>query len=146
MDTSIFLAKFWGWYLIIFFLILSLNPKRIQQILSDLKDQKFLILASFLAIIIGLLNILFHNIWTDDWRIIITFIGWLSLLLGLLLFIFPLRTIEWINFINIRFLQVLYVLLFFVGMFLLNMAYGIVLYWYKIHLIYAMIYIMCTLD
>ena len=65
-NTSIFLAKFWGWYLIIFFLILTLNPKRIVQIITDLKDQKFAILAAFIAIIIGLINILLHNIWESN--------------------------------------------------------------------------------
>jgi hypothetical protein len=127
-DTSIFLAKFWGWYLIIFFLILGLNPKRIQQIFEDLKDQKFVIITSFIAIIIGLLNILFHNIWEDSWVLIITLIGYAALFIGLALFVYPARTINWINFINVKFIQVLYMLLFFVGIFLLNMAYGIVLY------------------
>ncbi len=50
MNHSIFLAKFWGWYLIIFFLILSFNPKRIQQIFNDLKDEKFLIIGAFLVL------------------------------------------------------------------------------------------------
>lgn len=127
-NVSIFLAKFWGWYLIIFFLILSLNPKRIQQIFEDLKDQKFVIITSFLGIIIGLINILIHNIWEDSWTLIVTFIGWISLILGLALFIFPVRTIHWINYINVKFFQLLYMLLFFLGIFLLNMAYGIVLY------------------
>ncbi len=127
-NVSIFLAKFWGWYLIIFFLILSLNPKRIQQIFEDLKDQKFVIITSFIGIIIGLINILIHNIWEDSWTLIVTFIGWISLILGLALFIFPVRTIKWINYINVKFFQLLYMLLFFLGIFLLNMAYGIVLY------------------
>ncbi len=127
-NISIFLAKFWGWYSIIFFLILSLNPKRMKQILEDLKDQKFVILISFLAIIIGLLNILFHNIWVNDWRLIITIFGWLALSKGLFLFTFPSRAINWIHVVNIKFIQVLYILLFFIGIFLLNMAYGIVLY------------------
>ena len=127
-DISIFLAKFWGWYFIIFFLILSLNPKRIQQIFEDLKDQKFVIITAFIAIIIGLLNILFHNIWFNDWRLIITLIGWAALFEGLLLFIFPSSTINLITIINVKFIQLLYMLLFFVGVFLLNMDYGIVLY------------------
>jgi hypothetical protein len=125
-NTSTFLAKFWGWYLIIFFLILSFNPKRIVQIIRDLKDQKFVIITSFIAIIIGLLNILFHNIWENNWTVIITLIGWLSLLLGLSLFIFPQRTVNWLNFVNIKFVQLLYMLLFLVGIFLLSMAYGLV--------------------
>ncbi len=82
MDVSFFLAKFWGWYLIVFFLILSLNPKRIKQIFDDLKDEKFLILFAFLAIIVGLINILFHNIWELSYKFIITMIGWLALIEG----------------------------------------------------------------
>ena len=127
MDTSIFLAKFWGWYLLIFFLILSFNPKRIKQIFDDLKDEKFLILTSFIAIIVGLLNILSHNIWEPNWKLIITLIGWQSLLIGLSLFIFPKKTIYWLAYINVKLVQVIYTLLFFIGVFLLNMAYVIVL-------------------
>jgi uncharacterized membrane protein len=127
-ETSIFLAKFWGWYLIIFFLILSFNPKRIVQVIKDLEDQKFVIVISFVAIVIGLLNILFHNIWEDDWRLIVTFIGWIALLIGLSLFIFPKRTVLYLDYLNIKFVQVIYMLLFFVGLFLLNMGYGIVIF------------------
>jgi hypothetical protein len=127
-ETSIFLAKFWGWYLIIFFLILSFNPKRIVQVIKDLEDQKFVIVISFTAIVIGLLNILFHNIWEDDWRLIITFIGWMALFIGLSLFIFPKRTVLWLDYLNIKFVQVIYMMLFFVGLFLLNMGYGIVIF------------------
>jgi len=126
MDNSIFLAKFWGWYLIIFFLILSLNPKRIKQVFNDLKDEKFLIIFAFIAIIVGLLNIIFHNIWEPNYRLIITLIGWSSLFIGLALFILPKRTVSWLEFVNIKLVQVIYMLLFFIGVYLLNMAYGIV--------------------
>ncbi|WP_296381529.1 hypothetical protein [Winogradskyella sp.] len=127
MDNSIFLAKFWGWYLIIFFLILSLKPKRIKQIFNDLKDEKFLIISAFVAIIIGLLNIIFHNIWELNYKLIITLIGWFSLCIGLALFILPRRTISWLEYVNIKLVQVIYMLLFFIGLFLLNKVYGIVL-------------------
>lgn len=127
MDNSIFLAKFWGWYLIIFFLILSLNPKRIKQIFNDLRDEKFLIISAFIAIIIGLLNIIFHNIWEPNYKLIITLLGWFSLFIGLALFVLPKRTVNWLEILNVKLVQVIYMLLFFVGIYLLNMAYGIVL-------------------
>lgn len=127
MENSFFLAKFWGWYFIIFFFILSFNPKRIKQIFKDLKDEKFLIISSFIAIIIGLLNILFHNIWEPSYKIIITLIGWISLFKGLTLFIFPKQTVSWLKFINVKLVQVIYMLLFFVGLFLLNKAYNILI-------------------
>lgn len=125
MENSIFLAKFWGWYLIIFFFILSFNPKRITQIFEDLKDEKFLIISSFVAIIVGLLNILFHNIWEPSYKLIITLIGWASLFMGLSLFIFPKQTVSWLKFINVKLVQLIYMLLFFIGLFLLNIAYNI---------------------
>jgi len=128
MENSIFLAKFWGWYLIIFFFILSFNPKRIKQIFDDLKDEKFLIISSFVAIIVGLLNILFHNIWEPNYKLIITLIGWLSLFIGLSLFVFPRQTVSWLKFINIKLVQVIYILLFLIGLFLLNIAYNVVPY------------------
>ena len=126
MNSSVFLAKFWGWYLIIFFLILSFNPKRIKQIFNDLNDEKFLIISSFMAIIVGLLNILFHNIWEPNWKLLITFIGWISLFLGLSLFIFPKQTVGTLKVINVKLVQVIYTLLFFTGLFLLNIVYEII--------------------
>ena len=127
MDTSLFLAKFWGWYLLIFFFVLSFNPKRIKQIFEDLKDQKFVILAAFAAIIIGLLNILFHNNWELSWKFIITALGWTSLFIGLGLFVFPESTTRKLAVLNFKFVQTIYVLLFLVGIFLLNMGYELVL-------------------
>ncbi|MCK0178376.1 hypothetical protein MWU50_03645 [Flavobacteriaceae bacterium S0862] len=128
MENSIFLAKFWGWYLIIFFFILSYNPKRIKQIFEDLKDEKFLIISSLVAIIVGLLNILFHNIWEPNYKLIITLIGWTSLFIGLSLFVLPKQTVSWLKFINVKLVQVIYMLLFFIGLFLLNVAYNVLPY------------------
>ncbi|MGB8703473.1 MAG: hypothetical protein WCD31_00440 [Gillisia sp.] len=128
MEVSIFLAKFWGWYLLIFFFLLSYNPIRIKQIFEDLKDQKFAIIASFLAIIVGILNILFHNIWEADWRVIITLIGWMALGFGLLLFVFPTLTTKRLILINVKLVQVIYVLLFLVGIYLLNNGYELIPY------------------
>jgi vacuolar-type H+-ATPase subunit I/STV1 len=128
MDNSLFLAKFWGWYLIIFFLVLSLNPKRIKQIFNDLKDEKFLIITAFVSIMIGLLNIIFHNIWDLSYKLIITLIGWFALIFGLALFILPKRTVAWLEIVNIKLVQVIYMLLFFIGIFLLNEVYQLILY------------------
>ncbi len=101
---------------------------RIRQIFDDLKDQKFVILSSFIAIIVGLLNILFHNIWEPDWRIIITLMGWIALTKGLLLFIIPNKISNWADIANIKLVQVIYILVFILGVFLLNIGYQLVPY------------------
>jgi hypothetical protein len=128
MDNSILFAKFWGWYLIIFFFVLTLNPKRIKQLFDDLNDEKFLILSAFMAIIIGLLNIIFHNIWELNYKLIVTLIGWFALFIGLALFIFPKPTVAWLKVSNIKFVQVIYTLLFLIGLFLLNAVYQLIPY------------------
>ncbi|MCX7546714.1 hypothetical protein OS188_01970 [Xanthomarina sp. F1114] len=125
---SIFLAKFWGWYLILFFVVLSFNPRRIKQIFKDLHDEKFLIVTSSIAVIVGLLNILIHNVWEFSWKLIPTLIGWFALFEGAALFTFPRQTVTRLNYINVKYVQVIYMLLFLVGIFLLNIAYNIVPY------------------
>ncbi|QFZ53689.1 hypothetical protein FEZ18_02155 [Oceanihabitans sp. IOP_32] len=126
MDYSMFLAKFWGWYLIIYFTILSFNPKRIKQFFVYLNNDKFLIISSFLAIMMGLINILLHNVWEFSWKLIITIIAWSSLVIGLSLFIFPRRTIAFLKYINVKWVQVIYTLLLLVGLYLLNVVYNVV--------------------
>lgn len=124
MEKSIFLAKFWGLYLIIFFMVLVFNPKRIRDIFGHLKDSKFLLITAFIAIIIGILNILAHNIWANDWRLIVTLIGWVSLSVGIVFFTFPNKSAEGLHFKNVKFFQVLYVLLLFLGAFLVSKGFG----------------------
>jgi len=126
MDISVFLLKFWGWYCIIFFFVLSFNPKRVKQIVDNLQDARFLIILSLFAIIIGLLNVLVHNIWEANSKLLVTLFGWLALIKGIILFTFPKQTINLLKQTNIKFIQAIYLLLFFLGMFLLNEAYGIV--------------------
>ncbi|SKB59390.1 hypothetical protein SAMN05660776_1966 [Salegentibacter holothuriorum] len=85
-------------------------------------------MAAFAAILIGLLNILFHNIWELSWKFIITILGWTSLFIGLGLFVFPEPTTRKLTVLNLKFVQTIYVLLFLLGIFLLNMGYELVLH------------------
>lgn len=126
MDISIFLAKFWGWYLISFYFILIISPRRIKQLFDYTKDEKFMITTSFLLITIGLLNIIAHNEWTSDWRLILTILGWITFIKGLTRFAFPNIANKWIEKIDFKWFQFLLFLLFFTGVILLNQAYNLV--------------------
>lgn len=127
-DISIFLAKFWGWYFVIFFLILSYNPGRIKQISKDLKNPRFSILIGFIAILIGLLNILFYNEWTYNWTMILTLIGWIALGKGMFVFTFPIQAAKLVDNINVKLIQVIYVFLLLLGLYLLNNGYELLSY------------------
>ena len=124
MDISIFLAKFWGWYCMTFFILLIVYPKRIKQLFEYTKDEKFMITTSFLAIVLGLLNIIAHNLWVTDWRIIITLFGWISFIKGVTRFAFPSIAMKWMMQIDFKWFQFLLFLLFIIGVVLLNQAYS----------------------
>lgn len=90
MDISIFLAKTLGIYLVIISLSMFINAERYKSIIYDLTNNpSFLFLTGVIALIIGILLIVCHNIWQANWRIIITLIAWLSFIKGMVRVLFP---------------------------------------------------------
>ncbi len=83
MELSIFLAKVLGLYLVIVPLAVLVNRKRLPRLVEEFSTNIGLnILASIFALVLGLLLVVSHNIWTADWRVIITILGWLTLAKG----------------------------------------------------------------
>lgn len=52
-------------------------------------DRSFVFLSGWILLILGLVTVLMHNVWTPDWQIIITLAGWASLLKGVTRISFP---------------------------------------------------------
>ncbi len=123
METSLFLAQFWGWFMVTFFFLLIIYPKRIKQLFEFARDDKFLILFSVIAIILGLLSVIAHNVWVADWRLIITLFGWFTLIKGITQFAFPGFAINWMEKVDYRWFQFLLILLLAIGVLLLNQVY-----------------------
>ena len=84
MELSIFLAKAWGFYLIIVSVALLVNKNNLKTLFHYSNDEDLPFLSGFIILIIGILSVLSHNVWTDDWRTIITLIGWVALLKGII--------------------------------------------------------------
>ncbi|MCK5014817.1 MAG: hypothetical protein KAS66_13470 [Candidatus Omnitrophica bacterium] len=90
MENSIFLAKIIGPYCIIIAIGILLNREMYVKIMEDFIENSALIyLGGALALIIGLLIVLTHNVWVAGWPVIITIFGWLGIIKGAWLFIFP---------------------------------------------------------
>lgn len=128
MEKSLFLAEFWGWYLIVFFVILMINTKRIKQMYVYIKDEKLLFVMSFIAIIIGIVNIIAHNVWTSDWRIIITLFGWIALCKGIIFFSYPKLINQKVLNIGLKWFPFVMIFMLFLGLFLLNKVYHFIIY------------------
>lgn len=109
--------------MVMFYVLLLIYPKRIKQLFTFAKDDRFIIVISVITMILGLLNVLLHNVWTTDWRLIITLFGWSSLLKGITQFAFPKIAWDWMEKIDFRWFQFMLFLMLVLGIILLNQAY-----------------------
>lgn len=46
-------------------------------------------MIGFLTVIVGFLVVHYHNLWGKDWTVLITIMGWLALIKGVLIIVFP---------------------------------------------------------
>ncbi|MCL0056729.1 hypothetical protein M1N50_00175 [Dehalococcoidia bacterium] len=79
MEISLFLAQFWGWFLVITGLPFLLKKGLIIRLLQE---KWFVRVCGGTDLILGLVTVILHNLWVTDWRIVITIIGWIFLFTG----------------------------------------------------------------
>lgn len=61
-----------------------------RKIADDLFSNSALIyVTGFITVIIGLLIVTYHNRWAKSWIVLITILGWLSIVKGICLIAFP---------------------------------------------------------
>ncbi|KPK39245.1 MAG: hypothetical protein AMJ78_08800 [Omnitrophica WOR_2 bacterium SM23_29] len=90
METSIFIARIFGLCYLIIGAGLMFNRKAFQQVMDDFcKNAALVFYGGILALVIGVVIILIHNVWVANWTVIITIIGWLALIKGIWLIVFP---------------------------------------------------------
>ena len=81
MDRSTYLAKLFGPVLVILGLSLLVRGQSFVGVFQDILYSPTLI---FVLCVLGLLGgiavILAHNVWAKDWRLIITILGWASVI------------------------------------------------------------------
>ena len=85
-------------------------------------------LGGILALFFGLFILNFNNAWTADWTVIITIIGWLSVVKGVLLIVFPKVYLNFSNWMRMgdammRYIGIIYLLL---GLFLTFKGFGLI--------------------
>ena len=119
MELSIFLAKILGLYLVIVPLAVLVNRKHLPRLVEEFSTNLGLnILASIFALVLGLLLVISHNVWTADWRVIITILGWLTLAKGVVRLFF-LEQVQKLSRISLKpWWAVVLVLFLLVGLYL----------------------------
>jgi hypothetical protein len=84
MQRSIYLAKLIGPIMLVVGLGMLLNGAAYRTIVAQfLQSYALIYLAGIAGMLIGLALVHAHNEWPSDWRVIITLLGWLSLIGGI---------------------------------------------------------------
>jgi uncharacterized membrane protein len=90
MQNSIFIARLLGPAFVVVSIAIAMEPRSFRAILSEfIKSEALTYLAGFLGLLGGLTLVLTHNIWSLDWRVIITLIGWITIFRALVTIFVP---------------------------------------------------------
>jgi hypothetical protein len=90
METSLFLAKILGLLYLTVGVGILLNKDHYNKLMKECMNSAVLMyFGGALALVAGLVIVMFHNIWLSEWYVIITVIGWLALVKGIVLLVSP---------------------------------------------------------
>lgn len=90
MELSIFVAKVIALiYIPLGFAMLigQLNGKNLVD--SFKRSPGLSLTTGYVAVIVGVALVTYHNIWVKDWTVLVTIIGWIALIEGVLLLALP---------------------------------------------------------
>ncbi|MDD2694140.1 MAG: hypothetical protein PHY14_04390 [Candidatus Gracilibacteria bacterium] len=86
METSVVLAQFWGWFLIVTTALFLIRGKAfLMEMFTLAENRVFVMLAGFLALMFGLISVILHNVWTMNGEGAVTLFGWMAIFKGLTL-------------------------------------------------------------
>lgn len=95
MDTSMFIAQLLAVVYLAVGLGLLLSGDYYKKAMAEMvKSHATMYLGGVMALLAGFLIVSFHNVW-EGWPILVTLIGWLALVKGLVLLIFPEWMMDW---------------------------------------------------
>jgi len=88
IEVSIFFARLWGSFFVIFG-ALFIVTRQLGKTIEMTDDKAFVISTGYISLLMGLVTVILHNIWVFDWRIVITVLGWSTLVKGIQKIGFP---------------------------------------------------------
>ncbi len=90
MDITILISKIMGPIFIVVAVGVLLNLKNYRLVTEDfLSEPAFVYLGGLIALSCGIIIVLVHNLWVLNGRVIITILGWMSVVKGVSLLVFP---------------------------------------------------------
>jgi hypothetical protein len=95
VATSIFLAKLIGPVLLVMGAGMLINAKAFGPVFEEIvRNRALVVLFGLLTMPAGLAVVLTHNIWVASWPVLITIIGWLTMISGAFRLLAPQEAIK----------------------------------------------------
>ena len=88
MEISIFFARLWGSFFIIFGLLFIIT-RQLGKTIEMTDDKAFVISTGYITMLMGLVTVILHNVWELNWKLAITLLGWSTLIKGIMKIGFP---------------------------------------------------------
>jgi hypothetical protein len=90
MELSVLIAKIISVVYLAAALGAAFSRDHYRRLIDDLfKNAALTYFMGFTAVILGFLMVNYHNIWVKDWTVLVTILGWLALMKGVLIMAFP---------------------------------------------------------
>jgi uncharacterized protein YjeT (DUF2065 family) len=86
---SMLLANILGIYFFTLGLSFMLRPQQFKKMEQFVKDDSAMLLGAIIGILFGAVIVSLHNLWVVGWPVIITILGWWSLIKGFSIMTFP---------------------------------------------------------
>jgi hypothetical protein len=89
MDIANTLAMLMGSTLLIVG-ITVFNKPYFNTVMADFVNNKGLLwITGLMTFVMGAVLVALHNIWSTDWRVLVTILGWLTVIKGAVIMLFP---------------------------------------------------------
>lgn len=95
MAISNYLAEIWGVSMIAVALALLIKEKHLKKLFSAIETEQGLFFWGVASFVIGVAQVLAHNIWVSSWQVVVTILGWIVLIKGLSFLFFPEMVKAW---------------------------------------------------
>ena len=90
IETTLFLAQLWGPVLILIGVGIWVSSGFYHKLYKDLEKETLAVLSfGILATIAGLAHVLVHNYWDNNLEILISLLGWATLIKGAAFLVWP---------------------------------------------------------
>ena len=95
MIESIYIGRIFGTFLFFSSLAFLLDSTHYRKVVKEvLSKPAFVAITGFLAFLVGLIMVIFHNVWNQGWETVITIVSWLVLLSGAFRLFFPKTVVD----------------------------------------------------